>query len=231
MAGVLGVAFFLFLTAGAILSYWALRGEEIREAGWFVPAGLVSAALGELIAFALALRVAGAAAPSFMAAPSLLAAFALMLLMTFAYSAFLAHCSMKGIFRLRAIFMSDDAVAVRKRWWAAESAKHRKDLQKAAEIYKEESEENPKDTETRRRLAEVLVEIGRFDDALRELEQGIRLCEGDDNRSSLMFRMSDIIERHVGDRERSVRVLKELISRYPKSYYAKFARERLERIS
>ena len=154
-----------------------------------------------------------------------------LLFVSFAYAPFLGYCCVRAIFRLKSILLSEDALVVRKRWWAAETAKRRKDFQKAAAIYKEESDENPSDVETRRRLAEVLVELKRFDDAIGELEEGISLCQEDDSGSSLMLRMADIIERDLGEKERSARVLRDLIERYPNSYYAKFARERLQRMS
>jgi len=228
MDSVLGVAFLLFMLTGTTLSYWALRGEEIRGARWFVPTGLVCAVLGELTGFVFALRIAGGAGPSFMAASTLLVAFALMLFMTFAYSVFLAHCAMKAVFGARSALMSEDAAVVRKKWWAAETAVRAKDFKRAVACYREELEENPKDTETRRRLAEVLVEMMCYDEAVAELQEGIRLSEGD-NASALMLRMADVIERHLGDRERSDRLLRELVDLHPKSYYARFARERLER--
>jgi tetratricopeptide (TPR) repeat protein len=220
MTDILGLAFLLFIVAGVLLSYCVFRAEEIRDTRWFVPVALGCTVSGELTAVLLASTIA----------PSILALVP-MLFMTFAYASVLAHCCTHAIFRLNSILMSDDALVVRKRWWAAETAKRRKDFQKAAAIYKEESDENPRDVETRRRLAEVLVELKRFDDAIGELEEGISLCQEDDSGSSLMLRIADIIERDLGEKERSVRVLRDLVERYPNSYYAKFARERLQRMS
>jgi len=225
MMHILGLAVLFFVVTGVLLSYCAFRAEQIRETKWFVPLGIASTLAATSLAVLYAARTARVEAMAFAEI------FLPLLLVSFAYAPFLGYCCAQAIFRLKSILMSEDALVVRKRWWAAETAKRRKDFQKAAAIYKEESDENPSDVETRRRLAEVLVELKRFDDAIGELEEGITLCQEDDSGSSLMLRMADIIERDLGEKERSARVLRDLIERYPNSYYAKFARERLQRMS
>jgi len=207
---------------GVFLSYCVVRVESLRDTRWFVFAGLVGlgAAISSLIWLGHSLDVIG----GFIA--FLIYGFGIAIF----YGLFLAHSLSLAVMGLRSFLLSDENITIRKEFWAAQRAERNKEFEKAADLYREEIQKDSKDSEARRRLAELFVRMGRPEDAVRELKRAIEVCEEDDYASSTMLRLAELVERELGDPRRATQILKDLLHRYPCSYFAKFARERLAKL-
>ncbi|MFO8007700.1 MAG: tetratricopeptide repeat protein [Candidatus Brocadiia bacterium] len=114
-------------------------------------------------------------------------------------------------------------VGIRKTYDKAEAARERGDLEAAAELYREE----PEDTEARRRLADVLLEMGRTEEAVGELRAMLKRLEDERPYCATAFRLAEVLEDGLGDRAGAEQVYRDILARYPRGEYAQYARARL----
>jgi len=221
---------FVFIAVGIFFSYCALKDNQFRYSPWFVPAGLGCLGTAAFLGIFNLLTIARNAPPSFSAVPVLLIAMLPLVLVAIAYAVFAARCGASLIYRIRSSFLSEGAEVVRKEFCAAERAERGKDFQKAAAIYREEIKKDSKDIEARRRLAEVLLRASQPRDAARELEEAISLCRDPEAASAMMLRLAGVAEQELSDTKQAEEILRNLLDRYPGSYFAKFASERLSKL-
>lgn len=119
------------------------------------------------------------------------------------------------------------AVEVRKTYDKAEAARERGDLEAAAGIYRQELEKEPQDTEARRRLAEILLEMDRTEEGVAELRALLKRLQEERPYCAAAIRLAEVLEEELGDRAGAEQVYRTVLARYPRGEYAQYARVRL----
>ena len=126
--------------------------------------------------------------------------------------------------------MSDDQIVVRKTYDRAEGAESRGDYEGAAELYRKETDSDPTDREAHRRLAEVLLKMGSPREAVEELRSVLALSKEEEARCAAAFRLAEVLQDEMGDREAAADLYRMVLQDYPDSKYAGHARSRLEQV-
>jgi len=118
-----------------------------------------------------------------------------------------------------------------KTYAGAERSEKEGNLVRAAKLYRRELEHDPADAEARRRLAEILVKMNRFDDALGSFRLALTHIK-DDPRSecAIIFRIADILVNKKLDFDMALQELDFVRKKYPDSRHARTAQAQLEKI-
>lgn len=126
---------------------------------------------------------------------------------------------------------SQASPAVPKTYAGAQRAEQEGDLIRAAKLYRRELEHDPKDVEARRRLAEILVKMNHFDQALGSFRLALTHIK-DDPRSecAIIFRIADILVNKKLDFDMALQELDFVRKKYPDSRYARVAQTQLEKV-
>lgn len=121
-------------------------------------------------------------------------------------------------------------IRVSKTYEKAEAAEKDGDLEKAAGIYRQELNDDPEDPTAHRRLAELLLELERTEEAIAEFEKArVFLEEDKDNWCNVTFRLAEVIADVTDRTEEAEGLYREVIERYPESDFATYARDRLDK--
>jgi len=120
----------------------------------------------------------------------------------------------------------DDQIKWRKTYDRAEAADKRGDTAAAAAIYRDELRSDPRDTEAHRRLGELLVRMGRPQEAAGEYRTVIELSEGE-QRGAAAFRLAEILQDELGDSDGARAIYETIVRERPQSGHAEYARARL----
>ena len=153
------------------------------------------------------------------------------LLIILAFNGFALYSTMYHFVGKSGQFLtSDDRLVYKKTYDRAVGAEARGEFEKAAGLYRDEIEKDPKDTEARRRLAEVLIRCGRPQEAVVEFERTIGLCTAEDEeaRCHMTFRLAEVHQEQLHNAQAARELYEKLMRECPKNEYAQYARERLE---
>jgi len=112
----------------------------------------------------------------------------------------------------------------------AEAAHWKGQTEEAIQLLEEGAKEHPKDSYPLRRLSELLMEKGEYEQAAEALIEAAKRTQGVQQWADLSFRLVDILDRHLKRREEAVAVLEEIISNYPTSPCAQQAQVRKKRL-
>jgi hypothetical protein len=222
LAGAVAVAFW---------SYCGVLGVLSRSERPYLQSTLFHAAT-----VAIFLALATAVAGTFIAIPSshplmTVPAFALVLifgiLIGFRYLSFLLaeyfdrmHASLTGI----------SGMKVKKTYDLAEKAEHDGDFDRALALYREEIARDPKDPEPLRRTGDIHLRRGETTQAIEQFRRAVPLVEEAEPRSTLAFRLVDLLERE-GLRDEARSVLRSIERELAGTRFAEFAKERLHSLT
>lgn len=130
------------------------------------------------------------------------------------------HASATGISTMR----------VQKTYDVADKAEHGGELDRAMALYAEEAARDPKDPEPLRRMAEIHLRRASPAAALDCLRRALPLVEDPEPKSTLAFRLADLLERE-GRREEARSILQALEEELAGTRFAQFARDRLKALA
>jgi tetratricopeptide (TPR) repeat protein len=125
---------------------------------------------------------------------------------------------------------SDDNLRFRRSYDRAEGAEARGELELAERLYREYLEEDPSDPVGHRKLAELLLNMGRREAAIDEFEAALRVADEPEQEQRTLWRLGEVHEED-GELETACDFYDKLMRRYPGSHVARYARERLEKLS
>jgi hypothetical protein len=115
---------------------------------------------------------------------------------------------------------------VRKTYDVAEKAEHDGDVELALGLYRDEAARDPGDPEPLRRMAELEVRRGAVGEGLELLRRALAQVSDAEPRSTLAFRLADLLEREGrGDEARAI--LESIERELAGTRFAAYARERL----
>jgi tetratricopeptide (TPR) repeat protein len=121
---------------------------------------------------------------------------------------------------------SDDQLVVRKQYGRAAGAEARGDLDKAAQLYREEIEKDPKDADVHLLLAEVLLKQNLPNGALEEFQTGVGMMKEKRDRAAALFRLGEVFDEEL-NRPAAAREVADRIAREcPGTPFAAHARKR-----
>jgi len=123
--------------------------------------------------------------------------------------------------------MLSSGIKMKKAYDRAASAETRGDYEAAVAIYREEIAKDDKDSEVHRRLGEALLKMKRAPEAAGSLRAAMDLSPDAERRSTIAFRLAEVLEDSVGDRPGAEAVYNMILRQYPESKYANYARARL----
>ncbi len=126
--------------------------------------------------------------------------------------------------------IGDDQIVYRKTYDRAAGAEARREFEKAAGLYREEIDKDPKDSEAYKRLADVLIRCGRPEEAVREFEKAIELCgaEDEEERCQMTFRLAEVHQDELHNSRAAQELYEKLVRECPNNQYAQYAKARLE---
>ena len=113
---------------------------------------------------------------------------------------------------------------------AAEAREQQGDYEGAASEYRVIARTFPKDPKAAIRLGDVLVRLGRPEEAADWFEKGLANLDSPDESLSIAFRLSEIYDRELKRTEDAKQVLKRYLESYPETQFASSIEQRLERI-
>jgi len=111
----------------------------------------------------------------------------------------------------------------------AAGAEVRGELDEAVRLYREEIESDAGDMEARRRLAEVLLKLGRPQEAVVSLRNVVRLSKSDKQRAAALFRLAEVQQEELKDEPMAAELYRTIIRDHPRTKHASYARARLEK--
>jgi len=123
---------------------------------------------------------------------------------------------------------SDDNLVFRKQYCQAAGAEAHGDLDKAARLYREEIQKDPKDAEVHLLLAEVLLKQNLPNGAVDEFRTAIAMLTEERDRASAMFRLGEVLEENLNQPTAAREVYDRIIRDCPRTPFAAHARKRLE---
>ena len=114
----------------------------------------------------------------------------------------------------------------------AEQHERERKYQSAIDLYKKAIAKNRKNPAPRLKLANLYLRLKKYDLCLGCMEETLQACRGMpmSERCTLMNRMADICLQHKQDPAAASKILLRIISEYPESTYAAYARERIENL-
>jgi tetratricopeptide (TPR) repeat protein len=104
--------------------------------------------------------------------------------------------------------------------------------EEAIQLYRQAIIRRKKDPSLRLKLGDIYIKIRDYDNALKYIEEAIRMPKGlsEHERCLRINRLADLYLQEKDDRGSAIRALKFIITDYPKSRSAIFARERIAQI-
>ena len=127
--------------------------------------------------------------------------------------------------------ITDVGSSVTKTYAGARRAEEEGDYVRAARAYRRELEYDPRDVEARRRLAEVLVRMNRFDEGLGSFRLALTHIKDDPaTECAITFRIADILVNKKLDFDMALQELDFVRKKYPDTRYAADAQKRLEKV-
>jgi tetratricopeptide (TPR) repeat protein len=158
-----------------------------------------------------------------MTVPAFVLVLILGVLLGYRYLGFLIS---ENLDRFHASATGISTMKVQKTYDVAEKAEHDGEFDRAMALYGEEVARDPKDPEPLRRMGEIHLRRGAVTDALDCLRRALPLVADPEPKSTLAFRLSDLLERE--GRTSEARSLLESIERdLAGTRYAAYARDRL----
>lgn len=130
--------------------------------------------------------------------------------------------------RVHAASTGISGMKVQKTYDVAEKAEHDGEWERALSLYGEEAARDPLDPEPRRRRGEIHLRRGEEARAIQEFLQALPLVEEPEPRSTLAFRLSDLLHQ-AGRREEGRGLLESIERQYPGTRFAAYARDRLNK--
>jgi len=217
------------ITAAAIsVVFWAYCGSMSLLARTDRP--LVQNVLFQMSTAVLYCSLAGGVAwtfiqagPPLMTVPAFVLVIIFGVLLGYRYLAFLisetfdrVHSAATGIAHMK----------IEKTYDVAEKAEHDGDVERALGLYREESARDPEDPEPLRRMAELELRRGAVREGLDLLRRALDRVTAAEPRSTLAFRLTDLLEREGrGDEARAI--LESIERDHAGTRFAAYARERL----
>jgi len=219
LAGAAAVVFWLYC---GLLSAAARSERPVLQHSLF-HAGSVAVYL------ALATTVAGAfigikGAHPLMTVPAFVMVLIIGVLIGFRYVSFLISEYMD---RLHASATGISTMKVQKTYDLAEKAEHEGDLDRAMALYGAEEAHDPQDPEPPRRLAELHWKRGEKEPAFGAFRRAILRVRAPESRSTLAFRLADLLERE-GRAVEAREILLDLEKAVSGTRLARYVRERLD---
>ena len=217
----LTVLFVIQVVVGGALSLLLIVDEEKRDS-WPLH-------LGGLLVLVVLFALMGWVSRGAPTSPPLRTLF--FLLAAVAYLPFLALLVMHyGAFLTRQAG-SQASPPLPKTYAGAERAEQEGNVIRAAKLYRRELEHDPADVEARRRLAEILVKMNRFDDALGSFRLALTHIKDDPRTEcAIIFRIADILVNKKLDFDMALQELDFVRKKYPDSRHARTAQAQLEKI-
>ena len=126
--------------------------------------------------------------------------------------------------------MSYDKIPELKTYDRAEGAESNKEYGRAARLYREKIEEDPEDVEAYRRLAEVLMELDRPEDAARVFRADMKRAEEPGDRCRVGFRLAEVLHETLDRAEEGAELYRMIAEQCPDDRRADAARARLRRM-
>ncbi|MBM4083305.1 MAG: tetratricopeptide repeat protein [Planctomycetes bacterium] len=127
--------------------------------------------------------------------------------------------------------MGDDRLRMPKTYDRAEKAERAREFAQAAQLYREAIAQDPKDLEARRRLAEVHVQLGDYDAAIRELTAALAETAELDLRGPLVVRLAEILVQHRNDRMAALERLYKFKDEAAGTRHAEYVQARIEALT
>ncbi|MBM4082009.1 MAG: tetratricopeptide repeat protein [Planctomycetes bacterium] len=221
-------AFVLFSAVGALSSLIAANANPIRTSKAYLVAHIMAS-----------LYLTGAIWKDFSASADMLSvmvevlskvALCIVGLMFHAY--FIAFAIRHHLLDvLPTVLMGDDRLRMPKTYDRAEKAERARDFAQAAQLYREAVAQDPKDLEARRRLAEVHVQLGDYDAAIRELTAALAETAELDLRGPLVVRLAEILVQHRNDRMAALERLYKFKDEAAGTRHAEYVQARIEALT
>jgi tetratricopeptide (TPR) repeat protein len=120
-----------------------------------------------------------------------------------------------------------DQVVYTKTYDKASGAEARGEFGLAADLYRKELAQDPKDLEARRRLAEALVRAGRPEEAVTELRRVMEATESREQRHAMAFRLAELLGEDLKRPGEAEALYRLIIQEEPQGKRAQYARARL----
>lgn len=222
--GWFGIAF----VYAVLCSYLALRKRDLLRIPWINYVLVV----GFLTLLFLMMRtLAGAEAGGYGSAfATAITVAGTIVLLAFCFSPYVLFLIVEITGRAHRSLTGIDGMKVAKTYDVAEKLEKERRHEEALRLYEEEAGKDASDAEARRRAGELCLKLDRPDDAVRWFREAIGRIEETENRVTLTFRMAEVIDQKLGNREEARRLLEEVAARHVGTPFERFAQERLGRM-
>jgi hypothetical protein len=127
-------------------------------------------------------------------------------------------------------FLFPPAGEVKKTYDIAEKLTSEGRYTEAVAEYERVIDEDPEDVEARLLLGDVQCKMDQYELAARTFTEALELDLPPEKWCYIANRLADVLVRKTGEPQEAVRVLKRIAEKYPKAKFARYARERIERI-